>query len=131
MIYPNSYKWGEKSKEYFDKYNSNKEYDDDYNSMLKKMSQISKTKSSNSEIPNLEENSFHLVKVNDLVYMVEIILKMNSCIRVRFLENVPPKFKPNSINGEAWVPISDLSFLENIDKNMVRTIKINSIVSNE
>lgn len=54
-----------------------------------------------------------------------------NCIRVRFLENVPPKFKPNSINGEAWVPISDLSFLENIDKNMVRTIKINSIVSNE
>lgn len=129
MIYPKSYKWGEKSKEYCDDYNSTKEYDDDYNSMLKKISQISKTKSSNSEIPNLEENSFHLVKVNDLVYMVEIILKMNSCIRVKFLENVPPKFKPNSINGEAWVVISDLSFLENLDKNIVRAIKINSIVS--
>jgi hypothetical protein len=82
-----------------------------------------------SETPNLEENSSHLVKINDLVYMIEIISKLNSCIRVRFLETVPPKFNTNSSNGEAWVHISDLYFLEKLDKNTLRTIKINSIVS--
>lgn len=119
MIYPNKYdNWGEDFKEYDD---SNSNYHDYILSRLKSTPK--------SETPNLEENSSHLVKINDLVYMVEIILKVNSCVRVRFLETVPPKFKPNSINGEVWISISDLYFLEKLDKNTVRAIKINSIVS--
>ncbi len=121
MIYPNKYdNWGEKFKEYDD---SNSNYQD---YILSRLNSISTPK---SETPNLEENSSHLVKINDLVYMIEIISKLNSCIRVRFLETVPPKFNTNSSNGEAWVHISDLYFLEKLDKNTLRTIKINSIVS--
>lgn len=104
-------------------------YDNYWEEEFKVLSRSNSISTPKSKTPNLEENSSHLVKINDLVYMIEIISKLNSCIRVRFLETIPPKFNANSSNGEAWVQISDLYFLEKLDKNTLRTIKINSIVS--
>lgn len=125
MIYPKNYSWVHKEKE--------QEYD--YESLLKNYFKGPTGPVGPvgiiGESGELDTTLTYLVRFDGLIYMSSILAKSANCYRVKFLEAIPPKFLPNSTNGEVWIPKSDFIHFDTLDKSVVRSLKINSIVSGD
>jgi hypothetical protein len=69
-----------------------------------------------------------LINHGGSIYLVEVILRMDTCYRIKFLERLPKDLEDISIGDkEVWIPKERVNFIEPIDKDHIRTLKINSL----
>lgn len=77
-----------------------------------------------------EEGDFFLISTGD-IYLIQIILVFDSCLRIKFVERMPKEFENQYVGDrEVWVPKNFLttnSFVEKLNKEDIRKLKINSL----
>lgn len=65
------------------------------------------------------------------IYLIEIILKTETCTRIKFLEKVPKEFVEAIVGErEVWLPnelLGTPTIVEPIQKDKLRILKINSL----
>lgn len=77
-----------------------------------------------------EEGDFFLISTGG-IYLIQIILVFDSCLRIKFIERIPKEFENQCVGDrEVWVPkdfLSTNTFVEKLNKEDIRKLKINSL----
>lgn len=77
-----------------------------------------------------EEGDFFLIGTGG-IYLIQIILVSNSFLRIKFVERIPKEFENQCVGDkEVWVPkkfLTTNSFVEKLNKEDIRKLKINSL----